>query len=240
MATEALELVAINTFYGASHILRDLSLAVGAGKFVALLGRNGVGKSTCMSSIMGLNPPRSGTITVFGEQISGQPPERIAAKGVGYVPQGRRVFPSLSVRENLAVAVRKVSGPARWDIEAVLGTFPRLKERQNVLAGKISGGEQQMLAIARALMVNPRLLLLDEPSEGLSPQMVSNLKQVMLSLHGREISVLLVEQNVSFALDVAEQVILMNTRGVCFTGSPDELRSNTQLLEKELGVASSS
>lgn len=237
MGTNALELSAINTFYGASHILRDLSLVVAEGQFVALLGRNGVGKSTCMNSIIGLNPPRSGEVIIFGEKVSGLSPERIAGKGVGYVPQGRRVFPSLSVRENLAVAARKSSASVTWDIEAVFEEFPRLKERQNVLAGKISGGEQQMLAIGRALMVNPRLLLLDEPSEGLSPQMVANLKQFMLSLRTRRISVLLVEQNVSFALDVAERVILMNTTSVCFTGTSDELRDNPGFLTKELGVA---
>lgn len=239
MGTNALELSGINTFYGSSHILRDLSLTVGEGRFVVLLGRNGVGKSTCMKSIIGLNPPRSGVITAFGERISGLPPEQIAAKGVGYVPQGRRVFPSLSVNENLWVAARKSSGSAPWNIDAVFDTFPRLRDRQNVLAGKISGGEQQMLAISRALMVNPRLLLLDEPSEGLSPQMVGNLKQFMLSLRQRNISILLVEQNVNLALDVAENVILMNTTGVCFRGDPEELRSNTGLLAKELGVGRS-
>lgn len=237
MDDNALELSSINTFYGSSHILRDFSLAVGEGQFVALLGRNGVGKSTCMNSIIGLNPPRSGEIFVFGEKVSNLPPEQIAAKGVGYVPQGRRVFPSLSVTENLVVAARRGSAPKTWDIAAVFEEFPRLKERQNVLAGKISGGEQQMLAIGRALMVNPKLLLLDEPSEGLSPQMVNNLKQFMLSLRRREISVLLVEQNVGLALDVAERVILMNTTGVCFIGSPEDLRGNSRLLEKELGVS---
>jgi branched-chain amino acid transport system ATP-binding protein len=237
LGTKALELSGINTFYGASHILRDLSLAVDEGEFVALLGRNGVGKSTCMSSIIGLNPPRSGEVAIFGEKVSRLPPEQIAGKGVGYVPQGRRVFPSLSVRENLTVAARSSSGHATWDVGSVFEEFPRLKERQNVLAGKISGGEQQMLAIGRALMVNPKLLLLDEPSEGLSPQMVSNLKQFILSLRQRKISVLLVEQNVNLALDVAERVILMNTAGVCFTGSTEELRGNSRLLNKELGVA---
>lgn len=239
MATNALELSNINTFYGSSHILRDISLTVpGGATVVALLGRNGVGKSTCMNSIMGLQPPRSGDIVVFGERISGYTPEQIASRGVGYVPQGRRIFPSLTVKEHLTVAARSDSRPTRWSVASVFEAFPRLRERQNVLAGKISGGEQQMLAIGRALMINPRILLLDEPSEGLSPQMVEQLKKFILSLREYDISILVVEQNVKLALDIADNVVLMNTSGICFTGSPESLSNNRNLLDKEIGVSS--
>ncbi|MGB7457827.1 MAG: ABC transporter ATP-binding protein, partial [Pseudolabrys sp.] len=176
MATSALSLSRIDAFYGDSHVLGDVSFELGEARMLGLLGRNGAGKSTCMNVTMGLLPPRRGEVTVFGELVSGKSPEMIAARGVALVPQGRRIFKSLTVRENLAVAARKPdpgSKHAPWTIDTVFGMFPRLSERSNQIAAHLSGGEQQMLAIGRALMGNPRVLLMDEPSEGLAPQIVA-------------------------------------------------------------------
>ncbi|MGC2073559.1 MAG: ABC transporter ATP-binding protein, partial [Pseudolabrys sp.] len=176
MATSSLSLSRIDAFYGDSHVLDDVSFELGEARMLGLLGRNGAGKSTCMNVTMGLLPPRRGEVTVFGELVSGKSPEMIAARGVALVPQGRRIFKSLTVRENLAVAARKPdpgSKHAPWTIDTVFGMFPRLSERSNQIAAHLSGGEQQMLAIGRALMGNPRVLLMDEPSEGLAPQIVA-------------------------------------------------------------------
>ena len=169
MATSALSLSHIDAFYGDSHVLGDVSFELGEARMLGLLGRNGAGKSTCMNVTMGLLPPRHGEVTVFGEQVSGLSPEMIAARGVALVPQGRRIFKSLTVRENLVVAARKPdpgSKHAPWTTDTVFGMFPRLAERRSQIAAHLSGGEQQMLAIGRALMGNPRVLLMDEPSEG--------------------------------------------------------------------------
>ena len=175
MARDALRLSNVDAFYGDSHVLQQVSFGLGEGRLLGLLGRNGAGKSTCMNVTVGLLPPRNGSVEVFGADVSSLPPERIAAHGVALVPQGRRIFKSLSVRENLEVAARKPAdrGKAYWTSETVFEMFPRLRERKNQLASLLSGGEQQMLAIGRALMGNPRVLLMDEPSEGLAPQIVA-------------------------------------------------------------------
>ena len=184
MATDALLLSDIDAYYGDSHVLHRVSLRLGQGRLLGLLGRNGAGKSTCMSVAVGWVPPRRGEVSVYGTAVAGRPPEAIAAQGVALVPQGRRVFRSLTVRENLVVAFRKPrgGGAAPWTLERVCATFPRLAERRDQYAGHLSGGEQQMLAIGRALMSNPRVLLMDEPSEGLAPQIVAEVMATIRQL----------------------------------------------------------
>src|SRR5262249_19597236 len=173
LANEALRLADIDAFYGDSHVLHRVSFSCGEGRLVGLLGRNGAGKTTSINVVMGLLRPRRGSVAVYGTPVAGRPPEAIAAQGVALVPPGRRIFRSLTVRENLALAARQASQPNPWTLERVFGTFPRLDERRKQYAGTLSGGEQQMLAIGRALMSNPRVLLMDEPSEGLAPQIVA-------------------------------------------------------------------
>jgi branched-chain amino acid transport system ATP-binding protein len=236
-ATEALSLSGIDALYGDSHVLHGVSFALQAARVLALLGRNGAGKTTCMNTIVGFLPPRAGEVRLFGEKVTGLSPEAIARKGVGLVPQGRRVFPSLTVRENLLVAQRKRSGHgAYWTFERVMALFPRLQERQSQLAGSLSGGEQQMLAIGRALMGNPRVLLMDEPSEGLAPLIVAEVKRTIMQLKAEGQSILLVEQNAKLALDVADEVVILNTGQVAFRGDVGEVRGNATLLDQHLGV----
>ncbi|MGZ8198656.1 MAG: ABC transporter ATP-binding protein [Burkholderiales bacterium] len=237
MATEALVLTGVDALYGDSHVLHGVSFTMQSSRVLALLGRNGAGKTTCMNTIVGFLPPRRGEVKLFGEPIAGLTPESISRKGVGLVPQGRRVFPSLTVRENLVVAQQKRNGEqGHWTLERVLGLFPRLKERERQLAGSLSGGEQQMLAIGRALMGNPRVLLMDEPSEGLAPLIVAEVKRTIMQLKNEGQSILLVEQNVNLALDLAEDVVILNTGRVAFSGGVDDVRGNEALLEQHLGV----
>jgi len=237
LATEALRLSGINALYGDSHVLHDVSFALGAGRVLALLGRNGAGKTTCMSTIIGFLPPRNGEIRLFGEPITRLQPEMISRRGVGFVPQGRRIFSTLTVRENLIVARRSRTGAAKpWTLERVCELFPRLEERLGQAAGSLSGGEQQMLAIARALMGNPRLLLMDEPSEGLAPLIVAEVKRTLVRLKEEGQSIVLVEQNATLALDIADDVAMLNTGRVAFVGRVDEVRNNETLLTQHLGV----
>jgi branched-chain amino acid transport system ATP-binding protein len=234
LAPDALTLTRVNAFYGDSHVLHDVSFSLAPGRLLALLGRNGAGKSTCIGAIIGFRPVRSGGISLFGESIAGFPPEAIARRGVGLVPQGRRVFRSLSVRENLIVAARGKN--AGWDLSRVLETFPRLRERQAQAAGSLSGGEQQMLAIGRALMGNPRVLLLDEPSEGLSPQMVSEVGRVLAGLRESGLSIVLVEQNTRLALQLADDVVTLNSGRVAFAGAAEQIKHDVSFLTQQLGV----
>lgn len=228
----------VNALYGDSHVLHDVSFSVKRGRALALLGRNGAGKTTCLATLIGFLHPRSGDIRLNGEPIAGLSPERIARKGIGLVPQGRRVFASLSVRENLLVAQRAPGGEAAksWSIEDVFATFPRLRERQTQAAGFLSGGEQQMLAIGRALISNPQLLMLDEPSEGLAPRIVHEVGETLLTLKRRGHSILLVEQNIALALKVADDVAILNTGRIVFDGTAEEFRANPALLQANLGV----
>ena len=235
--SEALALSAVDALYGESHVLHEISFSLNAGQVLALLGRNGAGKTTCMSSIIGFLPPRRGEIRLFGEAISRLTPEQIARKGVGFVPQGRRIFSSLTVRENLVVSGRSRAGtPVPWNLERVVLLFPRLKERLQQVAGSLSGGEQQMLAIGRALMGNPRVLLMDEPSEGLAPLIVSEVGRTIARLKEEGQSILLVEQNVKLALDLADDVVILNTGRVAFHGSVDRVRADQTLITQHLGV----
>ena len=237
MATEALALDGINALYGDSHVLHDVSFALNTGRVLALLGRNGAGKTTCMSAVVGFLPPRDGGIRLFGEPIAGLSPEAIARKGVGFVPQGRRIFPTLTVHENLEVArLRRSGSEQRWTLERVLDRFPQLKSRLRQSAGSLSGGEQQMLAIGRALMGNPRVLLMDEPSEGLAPLIVAEVGRTIARLKEEGQSIVLVEQNVKLALDLADDVVMLNTGRVAFMGSADEARDDEALITQHLGV----
>jgi branched-chain amino acid transport system ATP-binding protein len=235
--SEALALSGVDALYGESHVLHQVSFILNAGKVLALLGRNGAGKTTCMSSIIGFLPPRSGDIRLFGTSILCLPPEAIARKGIGFVPQGRRIFPSLTVRENLIVSTQSRPGAAvPWTLDRVVGLFPKLKERLQQAAGSLSGGEQQMLAIGRALMGNPRVLLMDEPSEGLAPIIVAEVGRTIARLKAEGQSILLVEQNVKLALDLADEVVILNTGRVAFYGGVDRVRADQALITQHLGV----
>jgi branched-chain amino acid transport system ATP-binding protein len=237
LPSEALALSGIDVLYADSHVLHGVSLTLHAGRVLALLGRNGAGKTTCMHAIVGFLPPRSGEIRLFGESISRLSPEAISRKGVGFVPQGRRVFGSLTVRENLLVARQSRQGAAKtWTLDRVLELFPALHGRQLQHAGSLSGGEQQMLAIGRALMGNPRVLLMDEPSEGLAPLIVAEVGGIIARLKQAGQSILLVEQNVKLAFDLADDVVLLNTGRVAFAGTIEQVRDDHALIMQHLGV----
>ena len=227
----------VNAFYGDSHILHAVSFSLRPGGVLALLGRNGAGKTTCISSVVGFLKPRDGEIQLFGEPINGLSPERISRLGIGLVPQGRRIFPSLTVRENLIVAQRRRnSDTSHWNLDRIYEMFSRLRERHTQLAGTLSGGEQQMLAIGRALMGNPRVLLLDEPSEGLAPLIVSEVGRAIRLLKDEGQSIVLVEQNRQLALDVADSAVILNTGRCVFAGETKELLENEELITQNLGV----
>ena len=229
-----LEVAGVHTYYGESHVLLGISLTVGAGEVVAILGRNGAGKTTLMRSIIGFTPPRRGAVRLKGRDITGAPSYRMTALGMALVPQGRRVFRSLSVRENLEVARR---GDGRWSLERVYGVFPRLRERERNRADKLSGGEQQMLAIGRALMANPDLLLMDEPTEGLAPIIVREVGAVMGDLRAQGLSILLVEQNLPLALGVADRVHILSRGQIVHSSTPAELMAREEVKSRYLGVA---
>ena len=232
MGTEALGLDGIDALYGESHVLHAVSFQLQEGKVTALLGRNGAGKTTCMNSIIGWLRPRRGKVRLFGEPIERLSPEAISRKGIGLVPQGRRMFPTLTVKENLVVA-RRGKG---WNLERVFELFPRLKERAEQHAGSLSGGEQQMLSIARALMGNPRVLLMDEPSEGLAPIIVAEVGRIIARLKADGQSILLVEQNVKLAFELADDVVILNTGRVAFAGRAADVRDDRALITQHLGV----
>jgi branched-chain amino acid transport system ATP-binding protein len=234
LATEALSLAAVDALYGDSHVLHGMSFSLSAGKVLALLGRNGAGKTTCMNAIIGWLRPRRGAIRLFGEPIERLSPETIARKGVGLVPQGRRIFPKLSVGENLTVAFQKKNSV--WDLARVLDLFPRLRERTGQYAGSLSGGEQQMLAIGRALMGNPSVLLMDEPSEGLAPLIVAEVGRTIARLKSEGQSIVLVEQNIKLAFSLADDVVILNTGRVVFAGPVEAVRDNQSLITQHLGV----
>ncbi len=230
----ALEVEGIHTYYGESHVLHGISLRVDPGEVLAILGRNGMGKTTLVRSIVGFTPPRAGHVRYQGADITRLPSFRMVELGMALVPQGRRVFPSLSVRENLEVARR---GTGRWSLEQVYALFPRLRERAANRANKLSGGEQQMLAIGRALMSNPELLLLDEPTEGLAPLLVREVGRVIGELKRSGLSILLVEQNLALALSVADRVHVLSRGQIVHTGTPGELMGNEDVKTRYLGVA---
>jgi branched-chain amino acid transport system ATP-binding protein len=238
LGTDALVIGGLNAFYGESHVLHDLSFTVKEGQVLGLLGRNGAGKTTCISAIVGLVRASATRLELFGQSIAGLSPEAISLKGVGLVPQGRRIFPSLTVYENLTVAARRGRSEKRpdWTLSDVYAVFPRLEERQRQLAGSLSGGEQQMLAICRALMTNPRLILFDEPSEGLAPQIVAEVAAVLKRLRDSGLSIILVEQNIKLALEIADEVVVLNTGYIAHAGAASSLRADSRRIEQLLGV----
>ena len=237
MARRAISLIDIDAYYSDSHVLQRVSFTAGEARVLGLIGRNGAGKSTCMSVAVGLLPPRAGAVEVFDVPVTRLPPEAIAAHGVALVPQGRRVFRSLTVRENLVVAARASRlGTTHWTVDSVFATFPRLKERERQLASQLSGGEQQMLAIGRALVANPRVLLMDEPSEGLAPQIVADVARTIARLKGEGLSIVLVEQNLRLALELADDIAILNSGRVVFLGTTDELKGNDAIIARHLGV----
>ena len=237
----------VHTYYGDSYVLQGLSLDIYQGQIVAILGRNGMGKTTLVRSVAGLTPPRRGDILLRGKSIVAAKPYEIARQGVALVPQGRRIFKSLTVRENLmlptsgmAAGVKSVgdgNGEVEWDFDQVLAEFPQLSERIDHFGRALSGGEQQMLAIGRALMSNPDIILMDEPSEGLSPRLVQQVGGIMATLKKRNHSLLLVEQNINLALSVADYVYVLAVGRFVFEGTPAQLEANTDILERHLGTA---
>jgi branched-chain amino acid transport system ATP-binding protein len=228
-----LDVEAIQTYYGESHILHDVSLRVGDGEAVALLGRNGAGKTTLIRSVAGFTPPREGRVLFDGQPVQAWPAYRIARRGLALVPQGRRIFSPLTVRENLTLGARGNS----WTLERVYALFPRLAERALQPGGTLSGGEQQMLAIARALMTNGRMLVLDEPSEGLAPIVVREIGRIVQGLKSERLSILLVEQNYHLALRVADRVYVMNKGQIVWEGTPAGLEADEDVKRRYLGVA---
>jgi len=228
-----LEIKAIDTFYGLGHILHGLSLQVAEGEVVALLGRNGAGKTTTMRSITGLTPPKQGEILYRGRNIAGLDAHRISQMGIALVPETRGIFSYLSTRENLSIAQRRGS---RWQMDDVLGRFPALRERLESKGRLLSGGEQEMLAIARALLTGPDLLLLDEPSQGLAPLVVNVVMDTIRELKKQHVSMLLVEQNAEMALQLADRVYVVDHGTVVFSGTPAQLRADQQVTSTYLGV----
>ncbi len=219
----ALKADGLHTFYGKSHILHGVSLEVAEGKITTLLGRNGAGKTTTLRSVMGLTPAREGSIVILGMDTTQWPPFRIAALGVGYVPEGRRIFPNLSVEENLKVPIER-SGP--WTVKRIYDLFPRLAARKMNRGRQLSGGEQEMLAIARALLLNPKLLMLDEPSQGLAPLVVREVFRIVAEMRREGISVLLVEQNVRMSLEIADHTYVLADGNVVYSGPAKELAAD--------------
>ncbi len=234
-----LELIRINTFYDKSHILHDVSLTVSEGDIVGLLGRNGVGKSTTLKSIIGIVHPQSGSIRFQGLETAGFRSYRMARLGIGYVPEERRIFPTLTVRENLLLGMKagkKPNDSKGWTIERIYRLFPRLRERDSFKGGFLSGGEQQMLTIGRTLMGDPRLILLDEPTEGLAPQIVETVTSVIKEIHESGVSVLLVEQSIEIVMDLVKSLLIMNKGEIVFRGTSEELKVASGVREQYLEV----
>jgi branched-chain amino acid transport system ATP-binding protein len=232
--TSALQADGLHTYYGKSHILHGVSLDVAEGKITALLGRNGAGKTTTLRSLVGLTPPREGRVTIFGTETSRWPAYRIAGCGIGYVPEGRRIFANLSVDENLKVP-RERPGP--WTIARIYELFPRLAERRYNRGRQLSGGEQEMLSIGRALLLNPRLLILDEPSQGLAPLIVREVFQIVAQMRDEGISVLLVEQNARMSLEVADHAYVLDDGAVVYSGPARELAADEARVQELAGVS---
>ncbi|MBN9604255.1 MAG: ABC transporter ATP-binding protein [Afipia felis] len=234
MTSVVLEAEGLHTYYGKSHILRGVSLEVREGEIVSLLGRNGAGKSTTMRSLMGLTKAREGTVRIFGQTTTQLNPYRIAALGVGFVPEGRKIFPNLTVEENLKVPAER---PGPWTIERVFELFPRLAERKANKGGQLSGGEQEMLAIARALLLNPKLILLDEPSQGLAPLIVQEVFRVIQSAREQGISVLLVEQNVRAAVEISDRAYVLDDGHVVYSGIASEFARDEERVRALAGAS---
>lgn len=232
-----LELIDVHTYYGESYVLQGISLEVKEGSVVALLGRNGMGKTTTIRSIIGFTPPRCGVIRFKGKEITNLKPHQISQMGIGLVPQGRRIFPSLSVKENLLMAARSQGDAGAWTLDKVYSLFPILKERASCKGNLLSGGEQQMLTIGRALMTNPGLILMDEPSEGLAPIIVREVGHIISQLKRSGFSILLVEQNLPMALRVADYIYIISKGVIAYESTPQELRDNEEVKARYIGVS---
>jgi branched-chain amino acid transport system ATP-binding protein len=230
----ALQATGLQTYYGKSHILHGVTLDVREGEIVALLGRNGAGKTTTLRSLIGLTRPREGSVEFFGQSVAGLPPYRIAALGVGYVPEGRRIFASLTVDENLMVPVER---PGPWNLERIFATFPRLAQRRRNKGSQLSGGEQEMLSISRALLLNPKFLMLDEPSQGLAPLIVEEVFRIVTAARREGLSVLLVEQNVRAAVEAADRVFVLDDGKVVFEGEAKEFGRDEQRVRDLAGAS---
>ena len=247
MSEPLLSVREIHTYYGDSYVLQGVSLDLHEGRIVAILGRNGMGKTTLIRSVAGLTPPRRGDVIFKGRSLRGQPPYAIAQQGMAIVPQGRRIFRSLSVRENLLLPTSRLARAAdaptangrlkRWDLDEVLKEFPQLAERIDHPGGALSGGEQQMLAVGRALMANPDLILMDEPSEGLAPRLVQQIEEIMKSVRQHGHAILLVEQNFALAMSVADSIYVVSSGRFVFQGTPRELSGEVEILDHHLGVS---
>jgi branched-chain amino acid transport system ATP-binding protein len=234
MSTIPLQAEGLHTYYGKSHILHGVGLEVREGEIVTLLGRNGAGKTTTMRTLMGLTPPRGGSVKLFGKNTVGRASFRLAALGVGYVPEGRRVFPYLTVEENLKVPVDR---PGPWTLQRVYQVFPRLAQRRANKGRQLSGGEQEMLAIARTLMLNPKLLLLDEPSQGLAPLIVQEVFRIVVEARKEGISVLLVEQNVRAAVAIADRAYVLDDGHIVWSGAADEFGKDEERVRALAGAS---
>jgi len=232
--SNALEVGALHTFYGKSHILHGIDLSLREGTITTLLGRNGAGKSTTLRSIMGLTPPREGRVTVLGHETTHWAPFRIAALGVGYVPEGRKIFANLSVEDNLRVPIER-SGP--WTIARIFQLFPRLEERKSNRGRQLSGGEQEMLAIGRALLLNPKVLILDEPSQGLAPLIVKEVFRIVSAMRNEGISVLLVEQNARMSLEIADYAFVLDDGAIVYSGPAKELAADEARVQALAGAS---
>ena len=230
-----LAVAGLHSFYGKSHILRGVDLTVGEGEIVSLLGRNGVGRSTTIKAIMGDVAAR-GSVRFRGEEICGQPPYLIARRGLGYVPENRDIFPTLTVRENLLLGMRNPRKPGRWTMDDMFRLFPNLRERADQPGGVLSGGEQQMLTMCRTLMGDPHLIMVDEPTEGLAPMLVQQVAGLLVEIAGRGIAILLVEQKLTIALTISRRVYVMGHGRIVFEGSPDDLRRNEAVRKEWLEV----
>jgi branched-chain amino acid transport system ATP-binding protein len=233
-----LEVTNINTFYATSHILFDVSLEIKGGELVCLLGRNGAGKTTALRSIMGLTPPKTGSVKFYGEEMMGKPPYKIAQKGMGYVPDNRLIFPDLTVRENLEVAIKKSEHfkGEPWTVERIYEIFPKMKQLEKSLGGYLSGGEQQMLTIGRTLMGNPELILLDEPVEGLAPLVVKDFAERLVKLKETGVTILFSEQNVRFSLSIADRAYVIDRGRIKYSGSIEELSTNEEVKKNYLMI----
>lgn len=237
MSAALLSLDGVHAHYGKSHILHGVSFEVGANEVVSLLGRNGSGRSTTMKAIMGLVPPSGGAIRLGGRDITGARPYAICRAGIAYVPEEREVFANLTVDENLRMGEQRAAGGAtRWTLDDMFAYFPRLKERRNTKAGSLSGGEQQMLTICRSLLGNPRVILVDEPTEGLAPKIVAQVGECIRDMHRKGVSVVLVEQKLAIALKVSTRVCVMGHGQIVFEGTPQQLAEDEQLLADWLAV----
>lgn len=239
MSDPLLQVDDVHTYYGDSYVLQGLSMKLDPGRIVAILGRNGMGKTTLIRTVSGLTPPRRGHVRFQGRSLAGAPAYSIAQAGIALVPQGRRVYRSLTVRENLLLPKSSLARPrkGRWNLDAILREFPQLAERIGHFGGELSGGEQQMLAVGRALMANPSLVLMDEPSEGLSPRLVLQVGEMMKRLREHGLAIMLVEQNLSLALSVADYLYVLSSGHFVFEGTPEQLSREPAVLDEHLGVS---